>query len=251
MAETVSTINGFGPYNPLRTANVGLEAFERVALGATYSTSRTNGLNWQSPLSVLGIELIDKYNDHLADTTPHGTSADAVNVLNPATIAVDPFNYFGGTYARLIGLTDFNYEQIERNLPWSDKTNLIATLYDLTELLNKFVLAYNAHCAGHAAFGTGIDAVNDIDTGLAVTIPTPDGVVPSLKYRDGYSKYLVEIERTEPAYIKGRVGLWIKDITVLAQAVIDGYAAHLGTAALIHDAVDTVNVLSVKPITKI
>jgi hypothetical protein len=226
----------------LRPSNPAIEAFLRH-IGLQISIHRlSTGAFFDSPLNSPVGHL---YSTHCADgTVAHAVSADAVNVINEVDLNdTNIRNTFAGEYAKKLGLPEWNSRQIERNETWSDVANFIATLFNMTSYFNAFRTAFNAHCATHAAYTTlGVaDNTNQI-TGAAVTIPTPDGKTPSIKYRDGFSKYLVEIEGTEPAFIKAKVGTWLKDATVLAKESFERWNAHVRDP-LIHDTPVTTLVL--------
>ena len=257
---TFSILAGIDQSFALRShpSTVGLEAWMRSVLSGRPLIAQTvNGVVYDSALLSLMYDVQQIYNAHLQDGVVSHTAPDAANELDIQPLVgadlqvINVFNYFAANYARPLGLAEFTPGIPERNDAWSDKANFVAYLWNMTQLLNNCKTSYNLHRV--ALVHSAPDMVN-IVTAPTITIPTPDGVVPSLKYVDGWSKALVEIERSEPAFIKGKIGTWLKDIMTLGMALVTAYSAHIADGApggTIHVAPDVTNVFSTQPVSRL
>lgn len=207
----------------LTPANTGLYEFMRRVLNLrNRKTPNAFGVLYDFALT----DIRAAFEAHAAKDVPHGGAADTTNGVLEVSVEADILNKVMGEYAKSSpGLTAWNFRQVERNLPWADHINLLAWLYSFTEYIQAVAQAIDDHIADpgyHLAATTALDL-----SALPLVLPTPDGKVPSIGYNDGFSKYLVEIERTEPAFVKARMGTWIKDVALLAQEVIDKYNEHV------------------------
>ena len=241
----------------LRPSNPAIDAFYMKSLGMKLHkvASSKTGYMYDVALVTMMYDLMTVYQAHLDDTIIAHSSKDPAEAMVAVYPDFDAKNVFAGEYAKYlagIDLKAWNFRQIERNETWSDVTNLIGFLYDLTNMVNGFKASFTDHCLTHDSYAVAVDPDNEMSAVPVAAVPTPDGIVPSLKYNCGYSKYLVELERTEPAFIKGRVGEWIKNILELLKEIIPRYANHAGDlTGSYHNAADTVNVFSTKPIRQI
>ena len=206
----------------LTPANTAIYAFFLNSLNFKNRLSAdAEGLMYECALTVIPTI----YAAHLADGVIH-TAADTTNVVADVDVDAHVLNTVMGEYATAVdpGFAPWNFRQTERNEPWSDHINLLAWLYNFMESLNAHKEAFNDHKADLGVHGAEIP-VADI-TLADIALPTPDGIVPSVGYNDGFSKFLVEIERSEPAFVKARLATWIKDIAVMAQTIIAAYNTH-------------------------
>ena len=220
----------------LTPANAGVYAFFLHSLNLrNRTTPNALGVMYDFALTDVAIG----YAAHVANATAHGGAPDITNVVVDVPVDVQVLNKVMGEYAKAISpaFAVWNVRQIERNEPWADHINLIAWLYNFSRNLEATVTAFNAHkndVAGVPGHGIAVP-VADIPA-LTIALPTPDGIVPSIGYNAGFSKYLAEIERTEPAFVKARLATWIKDIAVAAQTIIVAFNEHAvsGGAGLAH-----------------
>lgn len=190
---------------------------------------------------------------HAADAVLHG-APDTINYVGPITeVDFQLKNKFGGEYGNDFSPpSPWNVRQVERNDPWSDHVNLLAWMFHVVNYLNAAAWAINDHIADtitpyHAVATTALTLTGAPGT-PQVTFPVPDGIVPSIGYGDGFSKYLCELERSEPAFVKVRLSTLMRDIALLCREIINKWNEHVMSAAA-HGVEDPANV--VKAITKI
>lgn len=244
----------------MRPSNPAIDAFYMKTLGMKLNIgpNPNTGVYYDVALVTILYDMLTIYQAHLNDFgvvgKPH-TAKNAADDMVPVPATLDVINYFAGEYAKYLGVPNlalWNARQTERNEPWSDVENLLAFLFNLTNVLNAFKASFDHHCSIHATLGVANDPDNVLTAVPDIVIPVPDGIVPSLKYNDGYTKYLVEIERTYPSFIKGRIGEWIKNICLMIQAVVPRYTNHAQDLTdTYHVVPDTVNVLQTPPITRL
>lgn len=245
MAVNVNRVIGLNQRSSfiLTPANAGIHAFFLKSLNLRNRLT-PNALGVMYDCALTDIPAI--YSAHIADSAAHNANPDTTNVLTDVPVDANVLNTVMGEYAAAIdpGFAPWNFRQTERNEAWSDHINLIAWLYNFMESLNAVKAAFNLHKAVIGLTHGAELPVADI-TLADIGLPTPDGVVPSIGYNDTdvngnrLSKYLAEIERSEPAFVKARLGTWIRDIAVMAQTIITAFNEHVIDATTVHTATST------------